>query len=124
MKNIVLKFMKLILILRVDKNGQNYILFRIDVYFFKYNLAVEVDEKGHTDIDLIFEKKRQEALEKKLDCKFIRINISKENYDADYEIDGIQTFISELKNKKLRELEKKNEELKKEKKRWRKKIEK
>ena len=107
MKNIVLKFMKLILILRVDKNGQNYILFRIDVYFFKYNLAVEVDEKGHTDIDLIFEKKRQEALEKKLDCKFIRINISKENYDADYEIDGIQTFISELKNKKLRELEKK-----------------
>ena len=52
-------------------------------------------------------RKRQEALEKKLDCKFIWINTSKENYDADYEIDGIQTFISELKNKKLRKLEKK-----------------
>ena len=74
--------------------------------------------------EILFLRKRQEALEKKLDCKFIWINTSKENYDADYEIDGIQTFISELKNKKLRELEKKNEELKKEKKRWRKKIEK
>ena len=28
------------------------------------NLAVEIDEKGHTDRDLIFEKKIQEALEK------------------------------------------------------------
>ena len=47
-----------------------------------------------------------------LDCKFIRINISKENYDADYEIGRIQTFISKLRNKKSRELEKENEELK------------
>ena len=39
-------------------------LFRIDVYFTEYNLAVEIDEKGHTDRDVIFEKKIQEALEK------------------------------------------------------------
>ena len=64
MKNIVLKFMKLILILRVGKNGRNYILFRIDVYFFKYNLAVEFDEKGHTDRDLIFEKKTRSPRKK------------------------------------------------------------
>ena len=31
----------------------------------KYCLAVEIDEKGHTDRDLIFEQKMQEALEKK-----------------------------------------------------------
>ena len=43
----------------VDKNGCNYILLRIDVYFIEDNLAVEVDEKGHVDRDLIFEKKRQ-----------------------------------------------------------------
>ena len=99
--------------IRVDKSGRNYILFRTDVYFFKYNLAEEVDEKGHTDRDLIFEKNRQEVLEKNLNCTFIRINTVKENYDADYEIGRMQTFISEQKNNKLRELEKENEELKK-----------
>ena len=75
-------------------------LFRINVYFTEYLTAVEVDEKGHTDRDLIFEKKRQEALEKKLGCKFIRINTSKEGYNADYEASRVQTFISEFKNKK------------------------
>ena len=49
-------------------------------------------------------KKRQEALEKNIGCNFIRINPSKENYDADYEIGRIQTCISGFKNKKLTEL--------------------
>ena len=40
-------------------------LFRIDVYFTEYLLATEIDEKGDADRDLIFEEKRQEALEKK-----------------------------------------------------------
>ena len=88
-KNILLRFIKLILIfmsitekIQVDENGHKYILFRIDVYFIEYFLATEVDKKVHTDRDLIFKKKRQEALEKKLDCKFIRINASKEGYNA------------------------------------------
>ena len=51
--------------IQVDKNGYKYILFRIDVYFNKFLLAVEIDEKGHTGRDLIFEEKRQRALEKK-----------------------------------------------------------
>ena len=66
--------MKLILILvnimkkkiQVDKNGKKYILFRIDICFTKYCLTVEIDEKGHTHRDLIFEQKRQKALEKNL----------------------------------------------------------
>ena len=72
---------------KVNKNGRKYILFRINVYFNKFLLAVEIDEKGHTDRDLIFEEKRQEALEKKLGCKFIRINTAnaKNGYDLDYE---------------------------------------
>ena len=45
--------------IRTDKNGGAYILFRIDVYFTKYFLAVEIDEKVHTDGDLIFEEKRK-----------------------------------------------------------------
>ena len=42
---------------QVDDNDQKYILFRIDIYFTKYCLAEESDEKGHTDRDLEFEKK-------------------------------------------------------------------
>ena len=95
--------------IQVDENGSKYILFRIDVYFNKFLLAVEIDEKGHTDRDLIFEDKRQKALEKKLGCKFIRINTSnaKNGYDIDYEFGNAEAFIDEFKNKKIKELEKK-----------------
>ena len=98
--------------IQVDKNGCKYILFRIDVYFNKFLLAVEIDEKGHTDRDLIFEEKRQEALEKKLGCKFIRINTSnaKNGYDLDYEVGNIEAFIDEFKNKKIKKLEDKIKE--------------
>ena len=51
--------------IQVDNDGKKYIMFRIDVYFTEYCLAVEIDEKGHTNRDLKFEQKRQEALEKK-----------------------------------------------------------
>ena len=97
--------------IKVDKNGHVYL--RIDVYCSEYNLAVEVDEKRHADRDLIVEKKRQEALEKNLICKFIRTNPNKENDDVFYEIGRIQTFISEFKNKKLKELTEKIKEFKK-----------
>ena len=52
--------------IQVDKNGCKYILFKIDVYFHKFLLAAEIDEKGHTVRDLILVEKRQEALEKNL----------------------------------------------------------
>ena len=52
--------------MQVDENGCKYILFRIDVYFTEYLLAVEIDEKGHTDRDLIFEKKNKKHQKKKL----------------------------------------------------------
>ena len=83
--------------IETDENGSEYILFRIDIYFTEYFLAVEIDEKGHTDRDIIFEEKRQRALVKKLNCEFIRINNSRENYDEDYEAGRIQTFISKFK---------------------------
>ena len=111
LKNILLRLIKFILIfintmkkIQVDKNGCKYILFRIDIFFNKFLLAVEIDEKGHIDRDLIFEKKRQEALEKKLGCKFMRINTSnaKNGYDLDYEVGNIEAFIDEFKNIKKR----------------------
>ena len=52
--------------------------------------------------DLTFEEKIQKALEKKLGCKFIRINTSnaKNGYDLDYEVGNIEVFIDEFINKK------------------------
>ena len=106
--------MKLILIfinikkkIQVDKNECKYILFRIGIYFNKFLLAAEIDEKGQTDRDLIFEEKRQETLEKKLGCKFIRIKTSnaKNGYDLDYDIGNIEALIDVFKNKKIKELE-------------------
>ena len=119
LENILLRFMKLIFILvsiikkiQVDSNGQQYILFRIGIYFTKRCLAVEIDEKGHTDRELEFEKKRQQALEKKLHCAFIRINTSRKNFDVYYEASRIQTFISQFKDNKNKKLEDEIEKLK------------
>ena len=67
---------------QANRNGRGYLLLRIDV-------------------------KKQEALEKKIFCKFIRINTS--NCDKDYEIGRIQTFISKFKNRQLRKLKIKNQ---------------
>ena len=96
--------------------GINEHLFRIDVHFNKFLLAVETDEKEHTDRYLIFDKKRQEALGKKVDCcKFIRINTSnaENDYDLDYEVNGIEAFIDEFWDKKIKEVKYENKELKK-----------
>ena len=41
-------------------------LFRIDVYFIEYLLAVEVDEKGHTDRDLTLRRKDKKHQKKNL----------------------------------------------------------
>ena len=100
--------------IQVDKSGRKYILFKIDVYFNKFLLAVEIEEKRHTDRDLISEEKRQEALEKKLACKFIRINTSNPKigyYDLDYEVSNMEAFTDDFKNKKLKKLEGKTKEL-------------
>ena len=75
-------------------------MLRIDVNFFEYLLAVEIDEKKHASRDLIFEEKRQEAPEKKSNCEFIRTN--SKCYDEDYEIGRMQTFIREFKDKQLK----------------------
>ena len=99
----ILIFISTIKKIQVDKNGCEYILFRIDVYFSEYSLAVEIDEKGRIDRDFIFEEKRQKALEKKHGCKFIRINTSnvKNGYDLDYQVGNMETFAVSSFNKQL-----------------------
>ena len=99
-------FMSIMEKIQVDGNGCKYILFTSVAYFTEYLLAVEVDEKGHTDRDFIFEEKRQKALNKYLGCKFFRINRSKERYNAEYKASRVQEFIFEFKDKQLKKLEK------------------
>ena len=57
---------------------------------------------------LFLKKKRQKALEKKLGCKFMRINASnvKNGYDLDYEVGNVQAFTDEFKNGKIKKQEK------------------
>ena len=99
--------------IKVDKNEREYTLFRIDVYFTEYFLAVDIDEQNHEGRELIFEKKIQVALEKKLGCKFIRINTSstKKDYDTDYDVSKIQIFITNFKENKIKEKEDRIKEL-------------
>ena len=51
--------------IQLDKKSQKNILFKIDISFTEYSLAIEIDEKYHTDRDLIFQEKRQKAMQKK-----------------------------------------------------------
>ena len=76
--------------IEVDKNGRKYILFRIDIYFLEHGLAVETDEKSHSDRD---------ALEKKLNCESIRINTSNKGYNPDYEMGRVKKYNNESANK-------------------------
>ena len=50
---------------KTDKNDHKYILFRIGIYFTKYFLAIEIDEKGHTDREITFEEKNTRSVRKK-----------------------------------------------------------
>ena len=77
--------MKLILIfmsitkkeIQVDNNDQEYMLFRIDIYFTEYFLAVEIGEKGHTDRDPIFEEKRQKHYKENLTVHLLELILVK-----------------------------------------------
>ena len=63
---------------------------------------------------LILEKRDKKHQKKELNCKVIRINTSKENYDAEYEASRIQTFICKFQGKeKENEIKKLEDEINK-----------
>ena len=100
--------------IKVDKNGCEYISFRIYVNFTEYLLAAELMNKNTKAENLLLRKKRQEVLDQKLDCKFIRINTSdaRRSYDTDYDVSKIQAFISKFKDGKIKELDEETKKLK------------
>ena len=67
--------------------------YRIDLSFHKYKLAIEDDELGQADRNLSNEIERQKALQKELNCVFIRINPDKKNLNIFREINKIHRHI-------------------------------
>ena len=51
----------------------NVLICRIDAYFFKYKLAIEVEEQVHNDRDIDYEIERQKAIENKLVVNLLRL---------------------------------------------------
>ena len=79
----------------------SFLGYRIDLYFHKHKLAIEVDELGHADRNLSNEIERQKALEKELDCVFIRINPDEKKINIFKEISKIHRHIKKSTTKSL-----------------------
>ena len=77
----------------------NVLGYRTDLYFHDYRLAIEVDEKGHTERNANDEIQKQKALEKELGCKFIRINPDEEKFNIFRTINEIHRHIKESARK-------------------------
>ena len=58
----------------------SFLGYRIDLYFHKHKLVIEVDELCHADRNLSNGIGRQETLENKLDCVYIRVNPDGKNF--------------------------------------------
>ena len=51
------------------------------MYFSEHKFAEEIDQKGHIDRNQNKENERQTQIEKRINCKFHRINPDAENFD-------------------------------------------
>ena len=51
--------------------------YRIDLYFHKYKLAIEINELGHTNRNINNEIKRQKTLEKELKLNLLEFFLMK-----------------------------------------------
>ena len=55
------------------------LFYKIDLYFHKYKLAIEVDESGNADRNLSNEIEKQKALEKKLIVRLLELTLVKKS---------------------------------------------
>ena len=79
---------------REDTQNQYTVIgYRTDLYFHEYKLATEVDELGHNDRNIDYEIQRQKALERELNCVFIRINPDEKDFNIFKEINKIHRHI-------------------------------
>ena len=81
--------------------------YKIDSYFHKHKLAIEVDELGHVVRNINNETERQRRLEKDLNCVFIRINPDEKDFNIFKEINKIYRHITQSKKNKTKQKNKK-----------------
>ena len=87
--------------------------YQIDFQFSEHKLAIEVDEKGHTNRDEKREDEREEKIREELGYKFIRINLDAENYIF-LEIGKLKGYIAQSnKDTEMKEIKEKLEKEKK-----------
>ena len=67
--------------------------YRIDLYFHEYKLAIEVDELGQINRNINNETERQKALEKELNCVFVRVNPDEKDFNIFKEVNKIHRHI-------------------------------
>ena len=75
--------------------------YKIDLFFNKCVLAIEVDEIWHSNRNEIYETQRQKATEEELNCKFIRINLDEQNFSISRAKKKIFRHIKEANEKSL-----------------------
>jgi very-short-patch-repair endonuclease len=71
--------------------------YKIDLYLPNLKLAVECDEQGHKNYDIVEHNARQVYIEKKEQCSFIRFNPHEKNFNVGHVINKI--FIKIIENK-------------------------
>ena len=76
--------------------------YRIDLYFYEYKLAIEIDELDHNDRNTDYEIKRQRETEKELNCVFIRTNPDAADFNMNRLKDQICKHIIKSKEEKLK----------------------
>ena len=73
--------------------------YEIDLCFPEHKIAIEVDESIHTDRDKREEIESQEEIQKKLGCKFIRIDSDEKDYDEYPKFGEVNSHIIESNKK-------------------------
>ena len=76
--------------------------YRIDLYFYEYKLAIEIDELGHNDRNTDYQIKRQREIEKELNCVFIRTNPDAADFNINKLNNQIFKHIIQAKEEKLK----------------------
>ena len=82
--------------------------YKIDLYFHKHKIAIEVDQLGDADRNVSNEIERQKTLEKEFSCVLIRINYGEENFNIFKEINKIYRHIKKTTKKQTEGSTKKN----------------
>ena len=75
--------------------------YRINPYFHKHKLAIEVDQLGHADRNLSNKIDRKEVLERELNWVFIRINPDEKDFNIFKEVNKIHRRIQKSTKKSL-----------------------